>query len=76
MQKIIDPISRELIKLELNAERFLRKTRKGDNEMSIESSFNTELEILEEEYAEGLIDQKTYNKRLESLEKERREAEE
>ena len=44
--------------------------------MSIESSFNRELEILEEEYAEGLIDQKTYNKRLESLEKERREAEE
>ena len=44
--------------------------------MSIESSFNRELEILEEEYAEGLIDQKTYNRRLGSLERERREMEE
>lgn len=44
--------------------------------MSIESSFNRELEILEEEYAEGLIDQKTYNRRLDSLERERREMEE
>lgn len=35
-----------------------------------------ELEILEDEYAEGLIDQKTYNRRLESLERERREIEE
>ena len=44
--------------------------------MSIESSFNRELEILEEEYAEGLIDQKTYNCRLDSLEREIREMEE
>lgn len=48
MQKIIDPISRELIKLELNAERFLRKTRKGDNEIysvNIHNSPNTLKEI-------------------------------
>lgn len=44
--------------------------------MTIESSYNRELENLEEEYAEGLIDQKTYNRRLASLEKERRELEE
>ena len=44
--------------------------------MSIEGSYNMELEILEEEYAEGLIDQKTYNRRLASLERERREREE
>lgn len=44
--------------------------------MSIESCFNRELEILEEEYAEGRIDQKTYNRRLSSLERERREMEE
>ena len=44
--------------------------------MSIESAFNRELELLEEEYASGLIDQKTYNCRLDSLERERREMEE
>ncbi|MGV3629677.1 MAG: GNAT family N-acetyltransferase [Bacteroidota bacterium] len=33
MQNIIDPISKELIKSELTSERFLRKTRKGDNEI-------------------------------------------
>ena len=44
--------------------------------MSIEGSYNMELEILEEEYEEGLIDQKTYNRRLASLERERREREE
>ncbi len=33
MQNIIDPIARELIKSELTPERFLRKTRKGDNEI-------------------------------------------
>lgn len=44
--------------------------------MSIESSYDREIEILDEEYAEGLIDQKTYNKRLASLEQERRELEE
>ena len=44
--------------------------------MSIESAFNRELENLEEEYAKGFIDQKTYNRRMDSLERERREMEE
>ncbi len=44
--------------------------------MSIESAFNRELENLEEEYAQGLIDSKTYNRRMASLERERREMEE
>ena len=33
MEKIIDPISREILKKELNKDRFLRYTRKGDNEI-------------------------------------------
>ena len=33
MEKIIDPISRELLKKELNKDRFLRLTRKGENEI-------------------------------------------
>lgn len=33
MEKIIDPIDRAVLKKELNAERFLRTTRKGDNEI-------------------------------------------
>lgn len=33
MENIIEPISRELIKSELTQDRFLRKTRKGDNEI-------------------------------------------
>lgn len=33
MVKIIDPVDIALIKKELNADRFLRKTRKGDNEI-------------------------------------------
>lgn len=32
-QKIIDPIDREILKAELNSDRFLRTTRKGDNEI-------------------------------------------
>ncbi|MEJ6491721.1 MAG: GNAT family N-acyltransferase [Flavobacteriales bacterium] len=32
-QKIIDPIDREILKKELNADRFLRTTRKGENEI-------------------------------------------
>ena len=43
--------------------------------MSIESAFNRELENLEEEYAKGFIDQKTYNRRMASLERDRREME-
>lgn len=35
MENIIAPISKELIKSELSAERFLRKTRKGDNEIYV-----------------------------------------
>ena len=33
MEKIIDPIDRNILKRELSSERFLRKTRKGDNEI-------------------------------------------
>ena len=33
MESIIDPIERELLKQELNEERFLRTTRKGENEI-------------------------------------------
>lgn len=33
MQEIIDPIEKEILKSELNSSRFLRKTRKGDNEI-------------------------------------------
>jgi hypothetical protein len=33
MQKIIDPIDKEILKAELTKERFIRKTRKGDNEI-------------------------------------------
>jgi Acetyltransferase (GNAT) domain len=32
-EKIIDPIDRNVLKTELNADRFLRTTRKGDNEI-------------------------------------------
>lgn len=48
MKPIIEPISRELLKMELNSERFLRKTRKGDNEiysLNIHNSPNTVKEI-------------------------------
>lgn len=33
MEKIIDPVSRDILKKELNQDRFLRMTRKGDNEI-------------------------------------------
>jgi hypothetical protein len=39
-QKIIDPISRDLLKQELNSDRFVRKTRKGDNEIYIVNIHN------------------------------------
>lgn len=48
MDKIIDPIDRSLLLKELNPERFLRKTRKGDNEIyvvNIHNSPNTLQEI-------------------------------
>jgi hypothetical protein len=47
-KKIIEPIDREIIKSELNADRFIRTTRKGDNEIycvNIHNSPNTLLEI-------------------------------
>lgn len=48
MQDIIDPVDRELIRQELSPERFLRKTRKGDNEIysiNIHNAPNTLREI-------------------------------
>lgn len=48
MQDIIEPIDKALIKAELTKERFLRKTRKGDNEIycvNIHNSPNTLQEI-------------------------------
>lgn len=48
MQNIIDPISKEILKSELNSDRFLRKTRKGDNEIysvNIHNAPNTLKEI-------------------------------
>jgi len=33
MKKVIDPIDRAVLRQELNAERFLRSTRKGGNEI-------------------------------------------
>lgn len=47
-KKIIEPIDREILKSELNADRFIRSTRKGDNEIycvNIHNSPNTLLEI-------------------------------
>jgi hypothetical protein len=40
MENIIDPISKEIIKSELTPERFVRKTRKGDNEIYIIDQHN------------------------------------
>ncbi len=48
MENIIDPIDKELIKQELNSSRFLRKTRKGGNEIysiNVHNSPNTVKEI-------------------------------
>lgn len=48
MQNIIDPVAKELIKSELTSERFLRRTRKGDNEIysiNIHNAPNTLREI-------------------------------
>lgn len=41
MEKIIDPISREVLKSELNKNRFVRNTRKGDNEIYIVNQHNS-----------------------------------
>jgi hypothetical protein len=40
MKAIIDPLNRELLKSELKAEYFVRKTRKGDNEIYIVNNNN------------------------------------
>lgn len=48
MQPIIDAVNKDLIKAELHADRFVRKTRKGDNEIyivNIHNSPNTLREI-------------------------------
>jgi hypothetical protein len=48
VEKIIEPIDKELIKQELNADRFLRKTRKGGNEIyavNVHNAPNTLREI-------------------------------
>jgi hypothetical protein len=47
-KKIIDPVGREILKSELNADRFIRTTRKGDNEIycvNFHNSPNTLREI-------------------------------
>lgn len=41
MEAIIAPVSRELMKQELNADRFIRHTRKGDNEIYIINAHNS-----------------------------------
>jgi hypothetical protein len=40
MEKIIDPINKEVIKAELSPERFVRHTRKGENEIYIVNQHN------------------------------------
>lgn len=47
MEKIIDPIAKDLLKSELNADRFLRKTRKGDNEIYAVNQHNAPNTLLE-----------------------------
>lgn len=41
MSKIIPPIERQLLKQELNTQRFVRKTNKGDNEIYIVNAHNS-----------------------------------
>jgi hypothetical protein len=41
MENIIDPIDRTLLKRELTREKFLRKTRKGDNEIFVVDNWNS-----------------------------------
>ena len=40
MENIIDPINKEVIKAELSPERFVRHTRKGENEIYIVNQHN------------------------------------
>lgn len=41
MEKTIEPIAREILKSELNKDRFIRNTRKGDNEIYIINQHNS-----------------------------------
>ncbi len=47
MESIIDPIDRILLKRELSSDKFLRKTRKGDNEIYVVDNFNAPNVVLE-----------------------------
>lgn len=47
MQNVIDPVSRELLEAELSAERFLRKTNNGNNEIYVVNWHNAPNILLE-----------------------------
>lgn len=47
MQNIIEPIDKELLKQELSKDKFIRHTRKGDNEIYIVDNFNAPNVLLE-----------------------------
>jgi hypothetical protein len=47
MQNIIDPIDKNLLKSELSSEKFLRNTRKGENEIYIVDNWNAPNVVLE-----------------------------
>lgn len=46
-KKIIDPIDRAILKAELNAERFVRSTRKGENEIYVVNYHNSPQTLME-----------------------------
>jgi hypothetical protein len=47
MQNIIDPINKQLLKEELTSDKFLRYTRKGENEIYVVDNRNAPNVILE-----------------------------
>lgn len=47
MENIIEPINKTLLKLELSPDKFLRKTRKGDNEIYVVDNSNAPNVVLE-----------------------------
>ncbi len=47
MEKIIDPIDKTILKRELSPDKFLRKTRKGDNEIFVVDNWNAPNVVLE-----------------------------
>ncbi|MFY7943465.1 MAG: hemolysin, partial [Crocinitomicaceae bacterium] len=47
MQKIIDPIDKVVIKKELSKDKFVRYTRKGENEIYIIDNWNAPNVVLE-----------------------------